>query len=138
MTDEEIRNGMADYLANHIDAAYWSGLTEEKRNALYTMAKLDVMAAVPSLNLDAIADPDGESVRPCRGDFLVAAIAEQSLHLSRNYSEQSSGRVVQSQTVGNLSQTFQYTAQGTLASRAGIFVNRLRQLMPRRLIWDRG
>lgn len=139
MNNKEIISGVNTFLANHLDAEYWTKKTDQEKSNLINMAMFDICAAVPFLNVDTLEDPESASSRPCKADFFLAAIAEQSLFLSRTHAERSTGRVVQSQTVGPLSQTFQYiTGNGELCARANSFVKKLRNSLPRILNFQRG
>ncbi|MBR2365387.1 MAG: hypothetical protein IKA79_09300 [Lentisphaeria bacterium] len=139
MNNKEIISGVNTFLANHLDAEYWTKKTDQEKSNLINMAKFDICAAVPFLNVDTLEDPESASSRPCKADFFLAAIAEQSLYLSRTHAERSTGRVVQSQSIGNLSQTYQYLAgDGELCARANSFVKKLRNSLPRILNFQRG
>ena len=138
MTDTEIFAGIEEYLSNHLDCSFWAEQDAKTKTALVTMAKLDVCAVVPTLQTDSLEDPSICKMRPCRSDFFLAAVAEQSLYLAHNYRNQTGDRVVQSQTVGPLSQTFKYLSDGTLSSRASVFVTRLKNCQSKILRWDRG
>lgn len=139
MTDTEILAAVNAYFTNHLDHETWAKKNDQEKKNLVSMSKLDVCACIPSLNVENLEDPESASYRPCKADFFIAAIAEQSIFLARNYAERSTGRVVQSQSIGNLSQTYQYLAgDGELCARANSFVKKLRNSLPRILNFQRG
>lgn len=139
MTDPEIITAVNAYLSNHLDGEYWRAKNETEKGQVIAMAKMEVCACVPFLDVERLEDPESASTRPGKADFFIAAIAEQALFLSRNYAERNQDRVVQSETVGPLSQTFAYlSSNGDLCSRANTFLKRLKRSIPRTLNWQRG
>lgn len=139
MTDAEISAAVETYFANHLDATYWAGLNSTIKAQVVSMAKSDVAIELPpSFRFDTLPDPETENVRPWKSDFTVGAIAEQAVFLARNYSSQTNGRVVQSQTLGELSQTFKYLSDGTLAPRAVNFIKRAKSVSARGVFIQRG
>lgn len=139
MNDTEISTAVETYFSNHLDATYWAGLSSDVKAQAVSMAKSDVAAELPaSFRFDTLPDPETETVRPSKSDFAVGAIAEQAVFLARNYSSQTNGRVVQSQTLGELSQTFKYLSDGTLAPRAVNFIKRAKSVSARGISIQRG
>lgn len=139
MNDTEILTSVNAYFANHLENENWIQKTEQEKKNLIAMAKLDICASISNLNVETLEDPESASSRPCKADFFIAAIAEQSIFLAGNYKERSSGRVVQSQAVGSLSITYQYlSGDGELCARANSFVKKLKNSLPRIVSFQRG
>ncbi len=100
MTDAELATAIDTAMAEHLDAAYWGGTAAAQKTAAWRMAKRDVMARLPGQSLDAIGT-DGAGENP-----VVLAIMEQAIYLSRNYAEQTGGKVVTGEGVEGLSVSY--------------------------------
>lgn len=129
MTDAELLAFADDYFSGHLDAAYWTALSAEQKSAALTQARQDVFAEVSN----------------CRArdfDETSYAVCEQAVYLLRTYETQAAGRVVQSQSLGQLSQSFQYLGGSsgdlTLAPRAVRFLRAAKKKIPRRVEFSRG
>ena len=141
MESESIRTEVTYYLSNHLDAVFWTALSEENKSALLQMATLDIASAVPALRIEDLPNVEDSPARPGQSDFFIAAVAEQALYLAHTYDAQKEGRVIQSQSVGDLSQTYKYltdASSGSIGPRAAAFVKRLRSCTGRVLRFDRG
>ena len=141
MESESIRTEVTYYLSNHLDAAFWTALPDEHKTALLQMATLDIASAVPALRIKDLPNVEDSPTRPGQSDFFIAAVSEQALYLAHTYDAQKEGRVIQSQSVGDLSQTYKYltdSASGSIGPRAAAFVKRLRSCTGRVLHFDRG
>lgn len=141
MESEIIRTEIANYLHNHLDGAFWSAMPPEQQTALLQMATLDIASAVPALRIKDLPNVEDSPARPGQSDFFIAAVSEQALYLAHTYDAQKEGRVIQSQSVGDLSQTYKYltdASSGSIGPRAAAFVKRLRSCTGRVLHFDRG
>lgn len=93
MTDAEILEQLNEIFASHLDADYWASQTDGRKAAAAKTATMDILARVPWLAQDDIE----------AGSAALYAIAEQAVYLSRNYSEQTGGKVITSESVEGLS-----------------------------------
>lgn len=97
MTDNELETAIVSAMSTHLDAAYWGTIAAESKTAAINMAKFDVLSRIPGETIDAI------SATGATGNPVVLAILEQAVYLLRNYGEQTSGKVITSESVEGLS-----------------------------------
>lgn len=113
------------YFAVHLDAATWSGLTDDAKTAVITMAEGDVLNRLGAREIDA------------GNQLQVMAICEQAIYLYRNYAKQTEGKIITGQTLEGLgSQSFQIIGEAGFSPRAQKFVDqtiRMRNAGPVRL-----
>lgn len=116
-----------EYFAVHLDADYWNKQDEAKRKAALAMAEQIVMSQLPACIT--------------KNDTVCRAIYEQAVFLLRNHSAQTSGKVVSSQTIGELSQSFTLinsNGRANIAPNAQLFIDMARRAMPRTIKVCRG
>ena len=116
-----------EYFALHLDADYWNKQEETKRAAALAMAEQIVMSQLPACIT--------------KNDTVCRAIYEQAVFLLRNHESQTSGKVVSSQTVGELSQSFTLinaNGKANIAPDAQLFIDMARRAMPRTVKVRRG
>ncbi|MCD8295003.1 MAG: hypothetical protein LUE27_07165 [Clostridia bacterium] len=115
MTADELYGAVDAYLSSHLDASYWSGLDESARSGAVAMAEFDILAELPGISLDGIG----------AGSFACMAIAEQAVYLARNYENLSEGRIVTSESVGDVSEGYTVVSDNLgLSFRAAAFIKR--------------
>lgn len=115
MTGNEIRSAVDSYLASHLDAAFWLGISSESKSAAVSMACNDILGELPGVTLDDLR-PDG---------YAVKAIAEQSVYLARNYESISEGKVLTGEGVSGLSASYTLISSRVgLSFRAEPFIKR--------------
>ncbi|MBO4620363.1 MAG: hypothetical protein J5654_09670 [Victivallales bacterium] len=120
MTDAEILTAVNAIFDTHLDGEYWAGLENTRKTAAVKTATLDILARVAWLSQEDIA----------ANSPALYAIAEQAVYLSRNYADQTSGKVITSESVEGLS--VGYTLVGGtskwgigLSPRAEAYLNQL-------------
>lgn len=111
----------------HLDAEYWSNQDAAVRTAALTMAETMIRTLLPaSFTFN---------------DTAWKAVFEQAVFLIRNHSAQTSGKVVTTQTIGELSQTFSViskSGRANLSPAAEMLVELARKQMPRSVRFVRG
>ena len=111
----------------HLDAEYWSNQDAAVRTAALTMAETMIRTMLPaSFTFN---------------DTAWKAVFEQAVFLIRNHSAQTTGKVVTTQTIGELSQTFSViskSGRANLSPAAEMLVELARKQMPRTVRFVRG
>ncbi|MBQ6598421.1 MAG: hypothetical protein IJH79_12785 [Lentisphaeria bacterium] len=111
----------------HLDAEYWSNQDAAVRTAALTMAETMIRTLLPaSFTFN---------------DTAWKAVFEQAVFLIRNHSAQTTGKVVTTQTIGELSQTFSViskSGRANLSPAAEMLVELARKQMPRSVRFVRG
>ncbi|MBE6370781.1 MAG: hypothetical protein E7055_01740 [Lentisphaerae bacterium] len=115
MTDAELIAAVNEYLAAHMDAAFWSARSNEEKAAAVTMAKNQVLA---ELNLSAV---------PLLVPSVTMAIAEQAVFLAHNYESMKEGKVVTGESVGDLSVSYSLLSGSGFGSFAKVFIDAARR-----------
>ncbi len=110
MTDAELAFAVDGAMEGHLDSAYWAGLDAGAKAAAVRMAKFDVLARLPGQTIEAI-ETEGAGTDP-----VVLAVMEQAVYLSRNYVDQTGGKVVVGEGVEGLSVSYALIGD---ASKAG-------------------
>ena len=111
----------------HLDAEYWNGQTVAIRTAALTMAETMIRTLLPA-NFTF-------------NDDAWKAVYEQAVFLIRNHSAQTTGKVVTTQTIGELSQSFSViskSGRANLSPAAEMLVELARKQMPRTVRFIRG
>lgn len=96
MTAAELLAAVDTYMTDHPDAAYWSALTDANRSAAVSMAKNLILAELNAETVDS-------SVAA-----IPKAIAEQAVYLARNYDSMKEGKAVSSESIGEVSTSYQF------------------------------
>lgn len=107
MTCGELETAVDAYFQKHLDASFWAGLSPEQRAGALAMAVSDILGLIPGSSLD--------SLEP--GSLLFKAIAEQAVFLARNYGTMTDGRLVSSQTIDGVSETYVQLNSSSASSR---------------------
>ena len=119
MTEAELLAAVDAYLAKHLDAEFWDGVSETERAAAVNMALEDVLAQIPGLTLAAMK----------AGTFAVSAVAEQAVYLMRNYANLTEGKVVTGESIEGISNTYALIGSPGLSFRAAAFIKRAKSLI---------
>lgn len=118
MTYAQLEAAVGLYLAVHLDMEFWSALEQSRKQASVLMAFSDVMSRLPRrIRLEDIGDSSP----------VVKAVGEQAVFLARNYEATSEGRVVTSESVGELSQSFTLIGDQTISPRAAMFIEQAKK-----------
>lgn len=122
MNDSEILESLDEIFQTHLDSDFWAGLEKSKKEACAKTATMDILARAPWMTEDDI------------GDYPVSlyAIAEQAVWLARNYSEQTGGKIVTSESVEGLSVGYTLVGGASkwgvgIAPRAEAYLDRLQK-----------
>lgn len=95
MTKEELKIAVDEYFVEHLDHDYWTALPDGTRNAGITMAVTLIQSLI---------DFDLEDLTV--SDHLTVAIAEQAVYIVRNHEEFQEGKVVTSDSVEGISNSY--------------------------------
>jgi hypothetical protein len=102
-----------DYLALHMQADFWSGLEESKKNAACKMAENDICAYL------GVSEIDPERI------FQLCALSEQAVFLAEHYSEMNTSRKVKSEKIDGVgSREYQHSSISCFSPRALTFLEK--------------
>lgn len=102
-----------EYLALHLQAAFWSSLDADKKNAAFKMACDDVCACLGITEIDPLRI------------FQVCAVSEQAVFLAENYDELKIKREVKSEKIDGVgSREYRLPENSDFSPRALAFLER--------------
>lgn len=114
MADSVLATFATGYFSEHLDKAYWTGLSADTKTAVLSMAKNDVTALLD------YADPTCDSA--------YKAMCEQAVYLSRVYADQTEGKVVTGEGLPDLSQNYALIGKNAgISPRAEFFIQQAKK-----------
>ena len=106
-------NAVNEYLALHLQADFWSALTENKKAAAFKMAVDDVCGYL------GIAEVDSSRI------FQLCAVSEQAVFLAEHYDDLTAVRQVKSEKIDGVgTREYQHNSIPGFSPRALAFLER--------------
>ena len=110
MNDSDLLSAVDSYFASHLDAAFWSGRTDQDKKAAVSMAKNQVLSELALSEIPALMTT------------VTIAIAEQAVFLAHNYDSLKEGKIVSAESVGDLSVSYSLLAGSGIGPFAQLFI----------------
>lgn len=116
---ENLVGKIDDYFAYHLDYEYWQNLDNEIKKQAVMMSLNDISSHVGSTQNDIISNQYG-----------INAIAEQAVYLSRNYGSMTSNKIVTSEGLDGISQSFSIVGESiAISHRADKYIMQLKKFL---------
>ena len=120
MTHCELLAAVDSYFLTHLDSEFWSNISKESKAGAVNMAFDDVLSELPGVL--------PSEIKP--GSFAFKAVAEQAVYLARNYESLQEGKVVTSESVEGISNSYTLISDKIgLSFRASAFINKAKSII---------